>query len=440
MLLTAVTQPTIFALASGNFRAAISVIRISGAETSEIVTTLAGGLPAPRRASLRAIRGANGDVLDRALILWLPGPASYTGENSAELHLHGGAAVLRAVLERLAALGARQAEPGEFTRRAFLNGRMDLLEAEGIADLVAAETDAQRRQALLQVSGTQSGILAGWADRLRRMLAWQEALIDFPDEDLPPETDAVLQSEIRALAMEMDAAIADGERGIKLRDGLVVAVIGAPNAGKSSIVNALAQRDIAIVSPIPGTTRDTLEAMIELRGVQITLVDTAGLRVTQDAVEAEGVRRALVRAAGADVVLRVIDANCPVDAADELLMLPAQARQIVVFNKIDLAPAPRDALGVSAASGDGLARLLDVLQEAACALAMPTGSAVLTRMRHVVALREAASALREAQRADLPELRGEDLRRAMRALGTMTGAVDVEGILDTVFGAFCIGK
>ena len=439
MLLTAVTHPTIFALASGNFRAAISVIRISGAETPCIVTTLAGGLPAPRRASLRAIRGAAGDVLDRALILWLPGPASYTGENSAELHLHGGAAVLRAVLERLTALGARQAEPGEFTRRAFLNGRMDLLEAEGIADLVTAETDAQRRQALLQVSGTQSGILAGWADRLRRMLAWQEALIDFPDEDLPPETDAELQSDIRALAVEMDAAIADGERGIKLRDGLVVAVIGAPNAGKSSLVNALARRDIAIVSPIPGTTRDTLEAAIELGGVPITLVDTAGLRATQDAIEAEGVRRAQARAASADVVLRVIDASQP-DAADDLLIVPAQARHIMVFNKIDLTPAPIDALGISVASGDGLAQLLAVLQEAASALAMPTGSAVLTRMRHVVALREAASALREAQRADLPELRGEDLRRAMRALGTMTGAVDVEGILDTVFGAFCIGK
>jgi len=439
VLLTAVTQPTIFALASGNFRAAISVIRISGAETPCIVTTLAGGLPAPRRASLRAIRGAAGDVLDRALILWLPGPASYTGENSAELHLHGGAAVLRAVLERLTALGARQAEPGEFTRRAFLNGRMDLLEAEGIADLVTAETDAQRRQALLQLSGTQSGILAGWADRLRRMLAWQEALIDFPDEDLPPETDAELQSDIRALAVEMDAAIADGERGIKLRDGLVVAVIGAPNAGKSSLVNALARRDIAIVSPIPGTTRDTLEAAIELGGVPITLVDTAGLRATQDAIEAEGVRRAQARAASADVVLRVIDASQP-DAADDLLIVPAQARHIMVFNKIDLTPAPIDALGISVASGDGLAQLLAVLQEAASALAMPTGSAVLTRMRHVVALREAASALREAQRADLPELRGEDLRRAMRALGTMTGAVDVEGILDTVFGAFCIGK
>jgi len=316
---------------------------------------------------------------------------------------------------------------------------MDLLEAEGIADLVTAETDAQRRQALLQVSGTQSGILAGWADRLRRMLAWQEALIDFPDEDLPPETDAELQSDIRALAVEMDAAIADGERGIKLRDGLVVAVIGAPNAGKSSLVNALARRDIAIVSPIPGTTRDTLEAAIELGGVPITLVDTAGLRATQDAIEAEGVRRAQARAASADVVLRVIDASQP-DAADDLLIVPAQARHIMVFNKIDLTPAPIDALGISVASGDGLAQLLAVLQEAASALAMPTGSAVLTRMRHVVALREAASALREAQRADLPELRGEDLRRAMRALGTMTGAVDVEGILDTVFGAFCIGK
>jgi tRNA modification GTPase len=423
---------TIFAVASGAARAALCVIRVSGSESSEIATTLCGKLPAPRRAVVRNIRAPGGEVLDRGVLLWLPGPASYTGEDSAELHVHGGRAVVQAVAAALVAAGARPAEPGEFSRRAFLHGRMDLLEAEGVADLVAAETEAQRRQALRQMQGGQSQVLAGWAVRLRKMLAWQEALIDFPDEDLPADADTALTTDIAALAAELDAAREDALRGARVRDGLVIAVSGAPNVGKSSLVNALAGRDVAIVAPTPGTTRDALEVALELRGIPVTLIDTAGLRETDDPVEAEGVRRARIRAEHADLVLHVQDATKP--------EIVTTVGAVQVANKIDLAPARDGALGVSALTGAGIPALRDSLEEAVRGLTEASGPAVLSRSRHEAALLEAATALRAANDAVLPELRGEELRTAMRALGRITGAVDVEAILDTVFGAFCIGK
>ena len=429
------TQPTIFAVASGNVRAAIAILRISGPHSSAIITKLTGGLPAPRVASLRTIRGTDGSPADRGLVLWFPGPNSYTGEDSAELHIHGGRAVLKAVSDSLEQAGARQAEPGEFTRRAFLNGRMDLLEAEGVADLVAAETEAQRLQALRQLGGAQSRELAGWAERLRRLLAWQEALIDFPDEDLPPSVEATLLIDLAALRSELEAASREAGRGMKLRDGLVFAVTGPPNVGKSSLVNALARRDVAIVSATPGTTRDVLEVMLELGGIPVTLVDTAGLRETSDPVEAEGVRRARARAASADLTIKVFDARDRTAASEE----PGGFEVVRVTNKIDLAPLGPRACGVSAATGEGLDALEEILAERARHLALPAG-AVLTRSRHMTALREAAAALGVAQDMALPELRGEELRLAMRALGRITGAIGVEDVLDTVFGAFCIGK
>ncbi len=296
---------TIFAVASGAGRAAIAVMRISGPATRPVLAGLCGRVPPPRRASLRRLRDTDGGELDRAMVLWLPGPGSYTGEDSAELYLHGGRSVLHGIADALVASGARPAEPGEFTRRAFLHGRMDLTEAEAVHDLVAAETTAQRRQALRQLDGALGTIYRGWADRLRLLLAEQEALIDFPDEDLPPEVEARVLGELAALHGEVSAHLNDNRRGERLREGLVFAVTGPPNVGKSSLVNALAERDVAIVSPQPGTTRDALETRVVLGGVPVTLVDTAGLREATDDIEAEGVRRARARAAEADLVIAV---------------------------------------------------------------------------------------------------------------------------------------
>jgi len=422
---------TIFALASGAGRAAISVLRLSGGGSAAILASLCGGVPAPRRAALRALRDGGGVVLDKAMVLWMPGPRSYTGEDVAELHLHGGRAVLAAVSGALLALGARPAEPGEFTRRAFLAGRMDLLEAEGIADLVNAETEAQLRQAMRQMSGALGAMLAGWAGRLKRVLAFQEALIDFPDEHLPAEVEASLMRDLTALTDEMEGQIALAPAAERLRDGLVFAIIGAPNVGKSSLLNALARREVAIVSPIPGTTRDILEARIELGGVPVTLIDTAGLREATDSVEAEGVRRARARAASADFVLCVVDAQAPeIHAGADLL----------VANKTDLAVPPRGMMGVSARTGSGLGALEAKLHLAAAHLVGTGCDTVFTRARHVVAARDAAAALKEAAVCLLPELRAEELRIALHALGRITGAVDAEAILDEVFAAFCIGK
>jgi tRNA modification GTPase len=425
---------TIFAQASGAGRSAVAMLRISGAESFGVIQKLAVRVPPARHLAVRALRNKAGEILDRAVVVWLPGPGSYTGEDSAEIHVHGGTAVLRAVSDALIVAGCRAAEPGEFTRRAFLNGRMDLLGAEGVADLVAAETEAQRSQALRQLAGEASQRLAGWAGRLRRTLAWQEALIDFPDEDLPTEIAGQLTSEVAALRAEIEMATEESRRGVRLRDGLVFAVTGAPNVGKSSLVNALSGRDMAIVAPSPGTTRDTLEVAVELGGIPVTLVDTAGLRDTSDPVEAEGVRRARARAAAADLVLEIVDAAAP-------SVGPTLAGAIRLANKVDLAQAPEGVLGVSALTGVGLDEVRAVLAAAAARLtAVAAGTPVMTRARHVGALAEAAEALRRCESVELPELRGEELRLAMGALGRITGTVDVEAILDTVFGAFCIGK
>jgi tRNA modification GTPase len=428
---------TIFAVASGAGRAAIAVLRISGPASGALLDTLGGARPAPRRASLRRLRDAAGDVLDQAMVLWLPGPGSYSGEDSVELHLHAGQAVVAGVADALVQLGARPAEPGEFTRRAFLNGRMDLIEAEAVGDLVAAETAEQRRQALRQLDGALGDLYRGWATRLRLMLAEQEALIDFPDEDLPPETEAAMLAELAALREAMGRHLDDGRRGERLRGGLIFAVTGPPNVGKSSLVNALAGRDVAIVSASPGTTRDPLETRLELGGVPVTLVDTAGLRETGDAVEAEGVRRARARAASADLVVSVHDIRAGIGDASA----PGCVREVRVANKADLGGcAPERSLAVSATTGAGLDALLARLAVEARALTDAAGPPPLTRSRHRAALREAVERLAGAREAAWPELRAEDLRLALRALGRATGEVGVEDILDTIFSRFCIGK
>jgi tRNA modification GTPase len=395
-------------------------------------------MPAPRVASLRRLRGADGNVLDRALVLWFPGPASYSGEDSAELHLHGGRAVLRALAEALVGHGCRPAEPGEFTRRALLNGRLDLTEAEGIADLIGAETEAQRVQALRQAEGALSRRLAAWSERIASLLAWQEAAIEFTEDGVPSDLDARARVGAAALRAEMAAGLAEGARAERLRDGVAVAILGAPNAGKSSLLNALAGREAAIVSARAGTTRDVVEVAMDLAGVPVVLADTAGLRDTADEIEAEGVRRALARAEAAELRLAVFAADAEPDAAT--LALAGQPGTILVVNKVDLAPAPEGAVAVSARTGAGLQALRARLAEEVAARAGLTEAAALTRPRHRAALAEAVVALAEVEAAPLPEIAAEGLRAALSAVGRITGRVGVEAILDRVFSEFCIGK
>ena len=376
-------------------------------------------------------------MLDQALVLWFPGPASYTGEDSAELQLHGGQAVVAAVADALVALGARPAEPGEFTRRAFLHGKLDLTAAEGVADLIEAETEAQRRQALRQLEGGLEGRYQGWAGRLARLLARQETFIEFEDEDLPEGLDAAVARDAATLRYELAAEIAGAARGEALREGLRIAILGAPNAGKSSLLNALAGREAAIVSPQAGTTRDVVEARAVIAGVPVVLADTAGLRETADAIEAEGVRRARAQGQSAELVLAVFAADAVPDA-ETLALLEAGA--LAVVNKADLAAPALAGIVVSARTGAGLPVLRAALEAAVRGRAGLSDVAGLTRPRHRAALADTIAALDTLPHAALPELRAEALRAAMRALGRLTGAVGVEAILDLVFSEFCIGK
>ena len=431
---------TIFAPASGHGRAAVAVIRLSGPACRAVLERMAGGVPPPRRLSLRILVGPDGEPLDRALVAWMPGPHSFTGEDQAELHLHGGLAVRAAVLGTLSRFpGCRPAEPGEFTRRAFLAGRMDLSAVEGLADLVDAETEAQRRQALRQLEGRLGGLVEAWRERLVRTLALLEAALDFSDEgDVPATLEEQAAGEIAALGSEFDRALADGHRGERLRDGFVVVLAGPPNAGKSTLLNALARRDVAIVSEIPGTTRDAIEVRCDLAGLPVTFVDTAGLRETADPVEREGVARTRAHVEGADLVLWLVppEGEPPPDGG------PPPGPGLRVGTKADLGPAAGVDLAVSAKTGAGLPALLDrVAGEAERALG--AGDAVLTRARHRAALERAGAALARAAGAlagAQVELAAEDVRLALRALGEITGRVDVEEVLDRLFATFCIGK
>ncbi|WP_043832574.1 tRNA uridine-5-carboxymethylaminomethyl(34) synthesis GTPase MnmE [Muricoccus aerilatus] len=430
---------TIFALATAPGRAAIAVLRLSGPATSAILSALCRRPPTPRRASLRRLRDAAGAVLDEALVLHFPGPASYTGEDSAELHLHGSPAVVETVGAALVALGARPAEPGEFTRRAVLNGRMDLTAAEGVIDLVEAETAAQAAQALRLAGGGLHTLAEDWAARLTTLLARQEALIEFEDEDLPAPLESALSPDLTRLAAELATRLAEDAGAERVRTGLDIAILGAPNAGKSSLLNALTGREAAIVSARAGTTRDIVEARLVLAGLPATLADTAGLREAGDEIEAEGVRRALHRGEGADIVLAVLPCDAPPD--EPTLALLSRRPCLLVASKTDLGPPPLpDAIPVSAHTGAGLHTLRARLEAEAAALAPRSAAALLTRPRHRAILTDTLRWLREAEAAPLPELRADALREALRALGRLTGKVGAEDILDRLFAEFCIGK
>ncbi len=352
-----------------------------------------------------------------------------------EISLHGGRAVLAAMSEALVALGARPAEAGEFSRRAFLNGRLDFLQAEAMADLIAAETEAQRRQAIEGADALQEAC-ERWREALRLVMARQEALIDFPDEDLPVEVEARLVRDIKVLLEELEAVMADAPRSARLREGLEFVILGPPNAGKSTLLNALAGADVAIVSDLPGTTRDAVGARVDLGGVPVHVTDTAGLRETDDAIELEGISRARARGEAADLVIAVAAAPAPVFAE-----VPAGVETLYVVTKADLLELkPLGFLNVSAKTGEGVDGLLRELARIAGRLTDWKGAPALARPRQLACVRDMAAALARALAAEEPELRGEELRAAAGAIGRLTGVIGVEAVLDAVFSGFCIGK
>lgn len=438
--MAALSRDTIFALSTAVGRAALAVVRLSGPQTAAALERLAGPLPAPRRAVLRRLSDpVSGEVLDHALLLWFPGPASYSGEDMAELQLHGGWAVIEGVLAALQSLpGLRPAEPGEFTRRAFDSGRLELTEVEGLADLIEAETAAQRRQALAQLGGGLAQRLSDWRGRLLLALAHLEAALDFPDEEVPPEEMARAAASAALVAAEVAATLNDQGQGERLRRGFTVVILGAPNAGKSSLLNALAGREAALVSARAGTTRDLIEVRLDLQGLPVTLVDTAGLSATPlDDLDAEAMRRARDRATSADLCLEVVDLS-----DHRAKALPrGSSPWLTLGSKADLrerAAMPVD-LKLSVKSGAGLNELLQRLTEMA-RQAVGEGGALITRARQRRALEDCQAALLTARADAPPELLAEDLRRALTALGRVAGKVDVEELLDLLFRDFCIGK
>ncbi|RXT43672.1 tRNA uridine-5-carboxymethylaminomethyl(34) synthesis GTPase MnmE [Bosea sp. Tri-44] len=430
--------PTIVALSSGAGRAGVAVVRVSGERARFALETIAGAVPGARKAAYRALRDHDGAVIDHSLVLFFPGPASFTGEDVAEFHIHGSRAVLSRLLAVLTGLpGLRLAEAGEFTRRAFEAGKLDLAAVEGLADLIDSETEWQRRQALRQMEGALGRAAGEWRRALIKAMTLLEAEIDFSDEgDVggPLIADAV--AEAQGVLGSLRSALGSFAAGERVREGFVVVLAGPPNAGKSSLLNALARRDVAIVSPIAGTTRDAIEVRLDLGGIPVVLVDTAGLRESSDAIEAEGVRRARQKAAHADLVLRLRSPDSDPERAD------SEGDDLAVATMIDLGGVARPGeIGVSAVTGAGLPELIDIIASRLGKLGQAE-PALVTRERQRVAVADAATAIERAGMLshEQSELIAEELRIAVRALERLIGKVDVEDVLDSLFSGFCIGK
>jgi tRNA modification GTPase len=438
--LTDPTTDTIVALSSGALPAGVAVLRISGPQVRFVLETMCGGLPAPRTAYLRSIRNRNGELLDKGVVLLFQGPKSFTGEDCAELQVHGGTAIVSAILAELASLPrVRLAEPGEFTRRAFENGRIDLTEAEGLADLITAQTEMQRRLAVTQSEGGLTRLYAGWARQLLHARALVEADLDFADEDdVPGSVADRVWSDMAVLRDEMERHLADASIGERIRDGFKIVIVGPPNAGKSSLLNALAARDVAIVSSEAGTTRDLISVDVDLGGYAATITDTAGIRETDHGVEQEGIARARKALATADLVLNLSDSGEYVTDA------PEAVPEIRVRTKTDLnsgIPVLSD-VSISLATGEGVDALIESCRSRLSSLANFSSMALPTRLRHRQHLTQALECVNTAvSGSNTPiELRSEELRLASDALGRITGRVDVEDVLDVIFSSFCIGK
>jgi tRNA modification GTPase len=436
---------SIVALSSGRLPAGVAVVRISGPRSRFALEALAGPVP-DRMAKYRKLRTPDGSVLDSGLVILFPGPGSFTGEDVAEFHIHGGKAVVAALLEVLTGFdGVRHAEPGEFTRRAFLNGKIGLVETEALADLIAAETEAQRRFAVRNAEGAQSRLYMDWRQRLIHARAMLEAEIDFSDEeDVPGSVAEEVWADVDALGAEIGRHIAGFHAAEIIRDGFDVVILGAPNAGKSSLFNALARRDAAIVTEEPGTTRDLLEVVLDLEGIKIRITDTAGLRETGGQVEKIGIERAKARAGVADLLLVLEDLQAPVDIGP----VAADVPMLKIGTKWDLmdhafaAAASRYDLAISAKTGAGLGALLEKIGSRAAQGIAGAGDIRPSRLRHVELLRDARDLLLRALdgSAAETELRAEELRLAADRLGRIVGAIDVEDLLDVIFSQFCIGK
>ncbi|MGE0501178.1 MAG: tRNA uridine-5-carboxymethylaminomethyl(34) synthesis GTPase MnmE [Rhizobiaceae bacterium] len=429
---------TIYALSSGGLPSGVAVVRISGELAGAALHAIAGGLPEERAATLRTLRDENGTSLDRALILYFAGPRSETGENMAELQLHGGKAVVAAVLGWLGRFpGCRHAEAGEFARRALLNGKLDLTQVEALGDLVAAETESQRRQALANAGGAQSRLYNGWRDQLVDWLALVEAELDFADEDdIPGGVSAIVWPQVANLAREVERHVAGFHAGELVREGFQVVILGPPNAGKSSLLNALAAREVAIVSDQPGTTRDLVEVALDAGGFKVVVTDTAGVR-DADGVEAIGVRRGLERARMADLVLSLLPAGDP----GGFVRPPDGVTALQVRTKSDLRDDPQAPWSVSTVTGFGVDSLITELGRRAAAAGRIGAGVVPTRSRQRDLVFAIAGSLRAAAVSeDGLELRVEFLRAAAANIGRLTGRIDVEDVLDRVFSTFCVGK